>query len=261
MAKLHRLPRRIIDAHNHISADDPDGSQMLANMDENNIELALIMSTSMRPHATTANVLAKHPTRFIGGGYADPRQGKKAIAAIKAYHADGLRMVKLFPNLGYFPDDDAYRPFFDTVASLKMAVLSHCGWLTPKSGITAAYYAQPGRFEKLIRTYTQTPFVLAHMGGMDGFLQMIMLITRNRNVYADCSPGQGTWVLDHAGEMVSSVPADRLMWGADSYQQKHFLDHNRKALIKIGFGGDLEKIFYSNARSLFEGIGAISPKA
>jgi predicted TIM-barrel fold metal-dependent hydrolase len=139
-----------------------------------------------------------------------------------------------------------------------MAVLSHCGFLIPTKGVSAAYYSHPGRFEKLLRTYTDTPFVFAHMGGIAGFLETIMFTTRLANAYADFSPGQGTWVLNIAPAMVATIPAAKLMWGADThYGVPDLIKTNQQALIAANHGPAFQKIFHDNARELFQRVGAI----
>lgn len=256
-SNLTPLPPAIIDIHNHVAKDDPGGDKLIALMDSLNISHTVVLGNCKGVNQHAVQAIEKHPDRFIGGVCVDPRDGDSAIDLVKAHHAQGWRIVKLFPNMGYFPDDEALRPFFDMVAELKMGVLSHCGWLDPRAGVSAAYYSNPGRFEKLVRTYTQTPFIFAHMGGIDGFLQAIMLTTRTPNAYVDCSPGQGAWVLTHAGQMVASIPPHKLMWGADSYCHQDWLNHNHAALDKIGFGPHLAKIFHDNAMGLLRSLGAM----
>ena len=64
-------------------------------------------------------------------------------------------------------------------------------------------------------------------------------------------------MLEATGSIAASVPPDRLLWGADSWQQQQWLGHNADALCKLGFGPHFEKIFYSNARGILERIGAV----
>lgn len=267
MAKRYTLPKKLFDAHNHLPAGD-DGTRMVAAMDEAGIETAVVMGVPFGTARDIAKVNAlvvkantSYPGRLIGGVYLDPRRGKREIDAMKAARKAGVRLVKLFPNLGYYPDDAKYRPFFDSVARLGMAVLSHCGWLLPQPGKDyAAYYSHPGRFEKVIRMHPETPFILAHMGGIAGFLETVMLTTRTPNTYVDCSPGQGLNVLEFAPKIAGTVPPGKLMWGSDSAYGGFPLERYRKALVKAGFGPHLRKIFYTNARNLFESIGAVKPK-
>ncbi|HUV40062.1 MAG TPA: amidohydrolase family protein, partial [Planctomycetota bacterium] len=154
-----------------------------------------------------------------------------------------------------------FRKFFDTIAKLGMGVLSHCGWLWPQPGRDfASYYSHPGRFEKVIRMHPETPFILAHMGGIAGFLETVMLTTRTPNTYVDCSPGQGLNVLEFAPRIAGSIPVGKLLWGRDgaAYDKATF-ERYRKALVGAGFGPHLREVFYTNARDLFTKLGALKP--
>ena len=265
MSEEFSLPTKLIDIHNHIRVEplgnaaeaDPGGDKLIEIMDGLNVEHTLVMGVTYGHNEKTLAAVKKHSQRFVGGVFADPRDGERAMDEVRKYHAEGFRFVKLFPNFGYYPDDEQFRPFFDVVAELKMAVLSHCGYLAPGPG-SAAYYSNPGRFEKLMRAYPETPFIMAHMGGIDAFLQTIMVTTRFSNAYADFSPGQGTWVLNVAPAMVATIPAHKLMWGADSYggiPDQH--KQNHAALIAANHGPSFAKMFYSNAKELFQRLGAI----
>jgi len=257
MDDKQKMPDKLIDIHNHLAADDPEGDKLIEIMDSFGTEVALIMGTAGHPNEHVLQAMRKHPGRFVGGAYLDPRRGAAAIDAMRNYHAEGMKVVKLFPNYGYFPDDGAFKPFFDAVAELGMAVLSHCGWLAPGGGVTAAYYSNPGRFEKVIRSHSETIFILGHAGGIDAFPQTVMLTTRTPNTFTDISPGQGLWVVEHTGSIAASIPPDRMMWGADMYYDRELIERYRKALVNIGFGEHLEKVFYSNAKALLAKIGAV----
>jgi predicted TIM-barrel fold metal-dependent hydrolase len=260
-----RLPKRIIDAHNHLWGGG-DGTEMIERMDQLGIETALIMGLSRGgSNEDMAKACRKHPGRLIGGAYYNPLDGKKAIDELKRYDEQGLRIVKLFPNLGYFPDQPSVRKFFEAVARRKMGVLSHCGWLGGSGkGMTnkpwASYRATPARFEMLMRLFPDVPFIMAHMGGILGVLESVMLSTRTPNCYIDCSPGQGLWAIEKCGAIAGSIPPEKLLWGADCRPDKPFMERYRKALVKLGYGKDLEKIFYGNARGIFERLGMISSK-
>ena len=260
MSELPPLPNPMIDIHNHVGADDPGATCLLELMDSRNVETTLVLGSPLSPsNDDLAALVARHRDRFVGGAYIDPRK-PDAIDHLRHCRAEGLHVVKLFPNFGYYPDDEAFRPFFDVVAELGMGVLSHCGWLTPKAGVSAAYYSHPGRFEKLVRTYTDTPFIMAHMGGIAGFLETVMLTTRTPNTYTDCSPGQGVWVLETAGAMAASIPPDKLLWGMDCYYDEEWFDRQHSALAALGFGPHLDKIYHGNATAIFDKIGALAPR-
>ena len=261
MTDAYPLPGRLIDAHNHLRPGW-DTADVLARMDAHGIELALLLGLPGAPESRNDAVLRavrQHPQRFVGGAFADPRDGQAAVEEIRRCHAEGFRVVKLFPNHGYYPDDEAVRGFFDAVAELGMAVLSHCGWLAPKPGAAyASYYSHPGRFEKLIRIYPETPFILAHMGGIAGLLESVMLTTRTPNAYVDCAPGQGLWALEAGGDIVATIPPEKILLGCDSYDYDGLLPRYHAALVARGFGEHLPGIFHDNALKLLTQIGAMA---
>jgi predicted TIM-barrel fold metal-dependent hydrolase len=257
---LPPLPPRIFDAHNH-GRGGSDGSDLVALMDAHGIDRAAVLGLPAGPNSATnevtLNAVRRQAGRLIGGVYVDPRDSS-AVEEIRRYHGEGFRLVKLFPNHGYYPDDDALRPFFAEVAKLGMAVQSHCGWLFPSPGADyASYYSHPGRFEKVIRIHPETIFILAHMGGIAGFLESVMLTTRTPNTYVDCSPGQGLWALEYAGPLLGAMPPGRLLWGCDSYDYADYIPRYHAALVKAGFGQHLAGIFHDNADGLLRRIGAI----
>ena len=267
MAKKYALPKRLFDAHNHLRGGE-DGSVTVESQAAFGVTTTVVMGlpfgTAAKIRKINRNTIAaqqKYPGRLIGGVYIDPRRKKRAVDLVKHAHAEGLRLVKLFPNLGYYPDDEKLRPVFDAVAERGMAVLSHCGWLWPQViAAHAAHYSHPGRFEKLMRLYPDTPFIMAHMGGIGGFLESVMLTKCTPNCYVDCSPGQGLWVLESTGAIAASIPVEKLMWGSDCPYHADSLERYRKALVKLGFGPKLKQIFHDNARMLFGKLGVLEPK-
>ena len=117
MAKTYKLPPRLIDIHNHPSFDD-DGSKFLAQMDRLHIETMLLMGW---PGQEGSNQMAldcarRFPGRYIACCFLEPRDGKKALREMRRWHGEGVRIVKLFPNYGYYPDDFLHdQPHAETV--------------------------------------------------------------------------------------------------------------------------------------------------
>lgn len=257
MAEQSTMPESKIDFHNHVQVDDVCGERLLKLMDENGIERTMILGTPRIDNAGTLKAVKAHPNRFVGAVYADPREGQAALDEVNRYYDEGMRVVKLFPNLGYYPDDDAFGPLFELIAERGMAVLSHCGFLTPKMGISSAIYSYPCRFEKLIRTFPETPFILAHMGGMNGFLEAIMLATRTPNTYVDCSPGQGVWVWQNAGSQAATIPPERILWGVDCYDFDKWPPLQQTALAAAGMAAHFHRIYRENALEIWNRVGAI----
>jgi len=254
------VPKKLIDMHTHPMYPVAEVRKILDFMDAHGVEKILALGWPGAPDANK-RVLALRklaPKRIIGGPYLDPRD-KRAANELKRYHDAGCRIVKLFPNLGYYPDDKSVLPFFEKVARLGCGVLSHCGWLGSK-GVSSTKFARPGRFEELFRRFPETVFIMGHMGGFDGFLEGIMYTTRTPNVYLDTTPGQSHWVFAHAPEFVRGMPAERLLMGTDGISPagSDGIDSSAEyeiqvgMLERIGWGALVEDVFYKNAAAVIE---------
>ncbi len=258
MSDKAKLPETIIDGHNHFWGSMPV-EDVLENMDQAGAEMVVMLGLPSLDNDMLVRNVQKHPDKLVGGAYFDLRKNAAdAIDELNHYHDEGMKFVKIFPNLGFFPDEDRLLPFWERVAELNMAVLSHCGYLDSTFGEAASYYSHPGRFEKIIRRFSDTPFILAHMGGISGFIEAIMLATRTPNAYVDTAPGQGTWILKHAGEMVISIPPHKIMFGSDAHLIAAGAQVAADKLAAIGFEEHFDKIFYSNIRGILQKIGAVA---
>ena len=98
---------------------------------------------------------------------------------------------------------------------------------------------------------------MAHMGGIAGFLETVMLTTRTPNTYTDCSPGQGRWVLETTGAIAASIPPEKLLWGSDTHEPGEGVERYRQSMVALGFGEHLDKIFRDNALGIFEKLGVL----
>lgn len=252
-------PEKKIDIHTHPGYAPDEVEKIIGFMDDHGVEKAVALGSPSREDSDERILRLRELAgdRIIGGPYFDPRE-PDAIGKLARMHDAGCRVVKLFPNLGYYPDDERFLPFFEKAAGLGMGVLSHCGWLG-FDGVSSTRYARPGRFEALFRRFPDMLFIMAHMGGMDGFLEGIMYTTRTPNVYLDTTPGQSYWVFEHAAEMVRGMPVERLLMGTDGIQpvsadwdcSKQY-DQIAAGLDRLGWAEHLEDIFYNNAAAVIE---------
>lgn len=253
------LPSKMIDIHTHPGYPPEEAEKIVDFMDSHGLEKIVALGSASRSEVNDCVLRLREiaPERVIGGPFVDPRE-KSAVKSLQRFHEGGCRIVKLFPNLGYYPDDPKFLPFFEKVAELGWGILSHCGWLGFK-GVSSTRYARPGRFEELFRRFPDTLFIMAHMGGIDGFLEGIMYTTRTPNVYLDTTPGQSYWVFEHAAEMVRGMPVERLLMGTDGIQPvtedwdcSRQYDEIAEAIEKLGWGEHIQDVFYKNAARVIE---------
>lgn len=251
---------RIIDFHTHPMYPLEDIGKILDFMDKCGVEKTLSLGLP-REHGGNERLFALRklaPSRIIGGPFVDPRN-LKAFDELKKFHDEGCRILKLFPNYGYYPDDVQFVSFFEKAAQMGFGILSHCGWLGTDK-VCSTRYARPGRFEEVFRRFPDMLFVMAHMGGIDGFVEGIMYTTRTKNVYLDSTPGQSHWVFAHSPEFVRGMPHERLLLGTDGFSLpgEDGIDSSAEYKIqaemldKLGWAQYKDDVFYNNAVRVIE---------
>lgn len=119
---------------------------------------------------------------FLG---VDPRRPGLLDLVRRAHEELGFEGLKLYPALGFLPDDPALTPVYAYAQEHDLPVVSHCskGGLTfqgrlprvhprtgaPLGGITRAEYARlcshPANFESVLTRFPELRVCLAHFGG------------------------------------------------------------------------------------------------
>ena len=217
-----------IDAHIHLLLDQEDFvSERLCVMDEAGVEASVVlalphlrfMDSTCGNNEDVARIVAAHPDRFIGGIYVDPRESRWR-ETLDRYSDAGFRCVKMWPPAGFLPDDPAFLPVFEHIATLGLPIVFHTG-LTAMGANTQSKCADPMHVEALLRRFPETSFVLSHWGGLATFATSWALMKANPNVYLDSSarawswPGTGLYRL-HAE--VTPIDFDRILWGTDNFE-------------------------------------------
>lgn len=256
-----------IDIHLHPLKGDPKMEKYLRIMDKNNVVAGLVhglpdegwdwgMADS---NEETVKAVKAHPKRFYGTVAVDFSKGvDKALDLIKKYSDKGLIGIKLFPNLGFDPNDDKYEVIWQEVEKRKMLVFSHCGWIlpnikNPSMRLESVNGASPFHFEVPARRHANINFIFAHFGGAATYLETLVLTSRLKNAFADTCPGWGKWVFENDMPGLKSMCRSQLMYGTDNAGELYGQDDiwwNRK-LSSMGFTReDLHLYFYKNAKKI-----------
>ena len=238
-----------IDIHIHARPEyGPTMDGYVRLMDEHDVAVALVHATHTLPEGTSAPgnaalspvlvvqdrclplqanddaVLAAceaHPGRLYGSVCVDLRDPPAHnITKIERYAAAGFRCVKMFPNLGFDPNDEIHEPVWQAIESLGLACLSHCGWLLHRESTRgtrlSCLTASPLHFEVPARRHPGINFIFAHFGGGATYLETITLCERLDNCFADCCRGWGVWVWAHRMPGVEDFPMDKFLYGTDN---------------------------------------------
>ncbi|MBN1676036.1 MAG: amidohydrolase family protein [Kiritimatiellae bacterium] len=253
-----------IDIHIHLQKDDPTLESYLAHMDAHEVEAALVHATSREEVGNEAvrKAVSAHPDRLYGSVYVDLRRPVYAcIDLIKEYRAHGFKSIKLFPNLGYDPNDEQFEPFWQAVEDLGLMCLSHCGWLAPapdKRERRSSLTATPFHFEIPARRHPGINFIFAHFGGGATYLETVTLLSRLKNCYADTCRGWGVWVWEQRMPGLKGLDFHHVLFGTDSIGAQYG-EHEKwwtQTLLDMGRSeDDLKLYFYENNARLL-GLGA-----
>ena len=216
-----------IDIHNHIwIPNDPDGARLIVNMDRMGIERMVVHACDTRiwsyveGNEGVAQAVKKHPDRFIGTVCLDFRAGvDQCIELIRWAAGEGLKGAKMFPNLGFYPDDPSYYGIYEELARHRFFAAFHMGVLAqsdvnPRIQMSTKY-ATPFFLEEPAIRFPELGFVVCHMGGIPGMEETLVVTRFYENIYADLGPGYGVESFKHMGSRVSLVDWKKFMWGTD----------------------------------------------
>ncbi len=248
-----------IDIHLHPSKDDPRLDKYLSFMDRYGVEAGLVHGVpkeGMENEAVLRTVQA-HPDRFFGSVYVDLRLPMpKCIDLVRKYAGEGFKSTKLFPNLGYDPNDERFEPFWEAVEEAGLLCLSHCGYISgveDPTGRICGLTATPLHFEIPMRRHPKINFIFAHFGGAATYLETIVAISRFPNACADTCPGWGKWVFAQNMPGLQGLDFQHVLYGTDGIGDSYGPDETWwiEKLTSMGRSPeDMELYFYKNAAGL-----------
>ena len=150
---------------------DPDGTRLLASMDEAGVDRAVIMPmdfglalgddtmTSIREkNEGLAAIASRHPrlVSFVG---VDPRRPEAEEIIEVAVTQWGARGLKLYPPTGWYPDDPAHYRIYELAGSLGVPVAFHTGTARyPLKGLTG----HPMHIDAVAADFPDLTIVMLH---------------------------------------------------------------------------------------------------
>ncbi|UCF97528.1 MAG: amidohydrolase [Spirochaetaceae bacterium] len=267
----------LIDFHYHC-ADAADAvDELLKDMDASGMDKTLLMGgptdayweyrqCGFASNERVAKAVKAHPDRLIGNVYIEPRE-PDFLGTLKRYLDQGFRAVKLFPPVGFSPDEERLHPLYEEIERREVPVLAHAGQTNIKliskepkvRKATDSRFSNPMNFDQLARLFPKVIFVLAHMG-YPFFTEAMSVAHANENVYLDIS-GSGPWtdgipLVFNALGGHHYIPIDfkRVVWGSDNtLPQAEHMARMGTYLRLMGAGSEERKlIFGENAKRLLK---------
>ena len=258
----------MIDFHNHVwLPGDPLGDRLVEDMDRLGIQRMLVHSCDVGIWSyTTGNegtvaAIKRQPDRLVGTVCLDFRAGLAQCRELIHWAAgEGLIGAKMFPNLGFYPDDPAYFPIYEELAAQHFFAAFHLGLLAvsdmdPRLPMSTKY-ARPFFLEEPAIRYPELDFVICHMGGVPGMEETLALTTFYPNIYADLAPGYGVEAFRHMGSRVSMVKWKKYMWGTDIPGEDQAWEKNlafwKENARQLGYEDKLPMLLHDNAARFLE---------
>ena len=275
--KLEGMMSMKIDFHYHL-ADSPGSlDELLRDMEKAEVEVTNLMggpsdafweykNCGFASNEEVLKAVGKYPGRLTGNVYIDPRD-KDAADTLDRYMEAGFRCVKMFPPVGFYPDDERYFPLYEKIEEYDVPLLFHAGQTNIKvnageGGVrraTNSKCSHPMNFDMISRLFPQMKIVLAHMG-YPNYIEALSVAHANANVYLDIS-GSGPWtegfpVVYTALGGRSFIPIDfsRVLWGSDNcLTQGEHISRSDVYLRQTGCASaDRKAVFGETARKLLK---------
>ena len=101
----------------------------------------------------------------------DPRR-PNVVEEFQRWHKEyEIKGVKLYPNLGYYPDDPALLEIYAYCEKEQLPIMAHCSTggvhMAGLSRAQAQKFAHPANYKGVLKQFPKLNFCLAHFGGAD----------------------------------------------------------------------------------------------
>lgn len=187
-----------------------------------------------------AGLVKQYRERFCGFAVANPWFGRKGTEELIRALDRGLMGLKVHSILqGFMLCDAIADPLMEVAASYGVPVYVHTGTMGN---------ALPFQLLELAQRHKKIKFVMGHMGYSDFWYDVIPVMERAKNVYAETSHAAPDTV--HA--LIEQIGADRIIFGSDVPVSSLEVEIGKIRLLDLD-KKEQEKVFSRNARRLLGG--------
>lgn len=236
-----------LDAHAHIGTFGGwanlaiTADELVKQMDEYDIEKAVLCSSGHTTNAETSEALKQYPDRFWGAVHVNPLGETNPLEMLYYYiQQKGFSAIKLNPlKDAYVADTEALDPIMEAAESLSVPVFIHCGHPP---------YSLPWSIALLAERFPKVPVVMIHMGHGHGVYidASIKMAKRYPNLYLEMSGMPMNSKIKEAYEVVGK---DRIMFGTDAPFHHPTIEMQKVITSGLDEKG-LEDVFYHNLSKL-----------
>ncbi|MCK5157202.1 MAG: amidohydrolase family protein [Spirochaetales bacterium] len=182
-------------------------------------------------------LVQKYHKRFYGFAVSNPWFGRDSIDELKRALDKGLVGLKIHSILqGFMLCEDIVDPLLQVASEYGIPVYAHTGTMGN---------ALPFQLLELAERHKAINFIMGHMGHSDFWYDVIPVMERAENIYAETS---------HAGpdlikSLIEKLGIDRVVFGSDIPESKLSVEVNKIKLLDLS-AEQRECLFVSNAETL-----------
>ncbi len=251
---------------------DPTGEITVRNLDQWGIDKAVVVAVDNGllhgeskigfegQNKFTADAAGRFPDRLISFLSVDPRRPEAIDMIERCVNDWGMKGLKCHPDAGWYPDDEAYYPYWEKVRELGLPVLTHTGPLEPPS---VSECVHPDRLDKLAADFPEITFIAAHMA-FRWYKELVQVVRKHSNMMVDISAWQPTAHESHAKfahilrGVMDGIGAEKILFGTDAptfsmqYSEKEWVEMIRDLPEKAPEGytftkEEMEAVLQGNA--------------
>lgn len=245
----------IYDTHTHIGVARHSGrrftaGELLASMDRAGVDRSMVIPFPVvedyrAAHDEIGRAVRDHPDRLSGAACLYPFLPEAEFRAEveRCTQEFGFRALKLQPQYQALnPVSERSDFLFEAALENRLAVICHTG--------SGAPFALPSLYIMPARKFPGLPIVLAHAGGSVYCLEAVVAATVCPNIYVELS----SLMPHHIGEVMTHVPASRLMIGSDLPQS---VDTEIGKILGMEIDPEAKRdILWRTGRRVFDGADA-----
>lgn len=182
--------------------------------------MAVLLGWPGLPNDFIADLVKRHPDRFVGFGTVQPYGGAEAVREAERCAKLGLRGLKFHPVAQQFtPDEPAFHPIYEACSRLRLVVLFHAGHTalggsTPGGRGLKLKYARPIHLDDVAADFPELQIVAAH-GGWPWTDELVSIALHKTNVWLDLSGWPPSRLPESLVRQANGALADRVLFGSD----------------------------------------------
>ncbi len=184
----------IIDSHTHIhemNGKELAPEDLITSMDEAGIDYSILIADDFAgkgvPTQRVVEIAKQYPRLKAVGNVSYPSFDSSQLEIIKGYIKNKeIVGVKFYPGYEpFYPLDEKLFPLYEFCAERNVPVMFHSGILVEtRRGLLK--YSHPLNIDEVADRFPELKIIIAHMGN-PWLMDCAAVMSRNKNVYADCS--------------------------------------------------------------------------